>query len=74
LPTLRINLRSATYVTAKKVRNNILNNKNKFKNKNNVITNTSVNSEPDFNFSDNNKFNLILGANYDVTNDFINVD
>jgi hypothetical protein len=69
-----MNLRSATYVTAREVRNSILDNKNRFKNKDNVITNTSIDLEPDFDFLDNNKFDLILGADYDVTNNFIDVN
>jgi hypothetical protein len=69
-----INLRLATYVIAKEVRNSILYNKDRFKNKDNVITNTSLNSKPNFNDLDNNAFDLILGANFNPTDDFIDVD
>jgi hypothetical protein len=69
-----MNLRSATYVTAREVRNSILNNKDRFKDKDNVITNISVDLKPDFDFLNDNEFDPILGADYDAANDFIDVD
>jgi hypothetical protein len=59
---------------AREVRNGILDNKDGFKDKDNIITNTSVDLEPDFDSLDDNKFNLILGADYDAADDFIDVN
>jgi hypothetical protein len=69
-----MNLRSVTYVTAREVRNGILDNKDRFEDKDDVITNISVNSEPDFDSSDDDEFDPILGADYDAANDFIDVN
>jgi hypothetical protein len=72
--TRNINLRSVTYVTAKEVRNSVLDNKKGLKDKNNVITNTENKSEPDFDNSDNDAFDLILSTNYDTADNNIDVD
>jgi hypothetical protein len=69
-----MNLRSATYVTARKVRNSVLNNKEGLEDKNDVTTNTENESEPDFDNSDNDAFDPILGADYDAADDNINVN
>jgi hypothetical protein len=69
-----MNLRLAIYYTAKEVKNGLFNTKNSFENENNVTTDTSNDSEPDFDSLDDNAFDLILSANFDLANDFINVD
>jgi hypothetical protein len=69
-----MNLRFVIYITAKKVRNRALDDKTGFKNKNNVITNINNKSEPDFDFLNNNTFDLILSNDYDVTDDNIKVN
>jgi hypothetical protein len=69
-----MNLRSVIYVTARKVRNSVLNNKEGLEDKNDVTTNTENESEPDFDNSDNDAFDLILGADYDAADDNINVN
>jgi hypothetical protein len=69
-----MNLRSATYVIAKEVRNGILDNKDRFKNEDNVTTDTSLDSEPDFDDSDDDAFDLILSADFNPTDDFMDVD
>ena len=69
-----MNLRSATYVIAREVRNSILDNKAGFKDKDDVTTDISNDSEPDFNSSDDDKFDPILSTNYNIADDFIDVD
>ena len=69
-----MNLRSATYVTAREVRNGILDNEDRFKNEDDITTDTSNDSEPDFDSSDDDEFDLILGADFDVTDDFMDRD
>ena len=49
-----MNLRSVIYITVKEVRASLLNNKNGFEDKNNMTTNISNNSEPNFGHSNNN--------------------
>jgi hypothetical protein len=68
-----MNLRSATYITAKEVKNKALNDEKEFEDLNNITINTDYDSEPNFDFSDNNAFDLILNNDYNTTNDFINV-
>ena len=69
-----MNLRSVTYVIAKEVRNSILDNKDRFEDENDITTDISNDSEPDFNDSDNDKFDLILSADYKAIDDNINID
>ena len=69
-----MNLHSITYIIVKEVRNSILDNKNRFENKDNITTNTSINSEPDFDFLDDNEFDLILSTNYNTVNNFIDIN
>jgi hypothetical protein len=65
-----------TYVTAKNVKNKALNNSDNkgFKLKGGITTNLSNDSEPNFDDSDDNVFNLIIRSDYSVQDDFINVD
>jgi hypothetical protein len=56
------------------VRNGLLDTKDGFKDENNVITNTSNDSEPDFDSLDDDAFDLILGADFDPVDDFMDVD
>ena len=69
-----MNLRSATYVTAREVRNGILDNKEGLKDDNDVTTDTKNESEPDFDDSDDDTFDPILGADYDAADNNIDVD
>ena len=69
-----MNLRSATYVTAREVRNGILDNEDRFKNEDDITTDTSNDSEPDFDSSDDDEFDLILGADFNVADDFMDRD
>jgi hypothetical protein len=69
-----MNLRSATYVTAKEVRNGILDNEDGFEDEYNVTTDTSNDSEPNFDDSEGDEFDPILGADYDAVDDNMDVD
>ena len=69
-----MNLRSATYVTAREVRNGILDNEDGFENEDDITTDTSNDSEPDFDSSDDDEFDLILGADFNVADDFMDRD
>jgi hypothetical protein len=70
-----MNLRSAIYVTAKEVKNSILDTiEDSLEDKNTVTTDTDNDSEPDFNELDDNKFNPIIGADYDAADDNMDVD
>ena len=69
-----MNLQSATYVIAKEVRNSILNNEDGFKDENDITTDISNDSEPDFDDSEGDEFDPILGADYNTVDDNIDVD
>jgi hypothetical protein len=69
-----MNLRSATYITAKEVRNRALDDETSFKDKNDITTDTDNESEPDFDSSDNDEFDPILGGDYNATDDNMEVD
>ena len=69
-----MNIRSATYVTAKEVRNGILDNKDRFEDENDITTDTSNDSKPDFDDSDNDEFDPILGADYKAADNNMDVD
>jgi hypothetical protein len=69
-----MNLCLATYYTARKVKNSFFNTKDSFKDKNDVTTDTSNDSEPDFDSLDDDAFDLILSADFDLADDFINVN
>jgi hypothetical protein len=69
-----MNLRSVTYYTAREVKNGLFDTKDSFKDENDVTTDTSNDSEPDFDSSDDDAFDLILGADFDLADDFMDVD
>ena len=69
-----MNLRSAIYYTAREVKNSLFNTEDSFKDENNVTTDTSNDSEPDFDFLDDDAFDPILGADFDPADDFMDVD
>ena len=69
-----MNLYSATYVTAREVRNSILDNKEGFEDSNDITTNTDYDSELDFDSSDNNEFNPILSADYVTADNYIDIE
>ena len=69
-----MNLRSVTYVTAREVRNSILENEDRLEDKNDVTTDTNNDSKPDFNNSDNDIFDPILSADYNTTDDNMDID
>jgi hypothetical protein len=66
----------ATYVTAKEVKNKALDDSDNkgFKLKSDIITNLSDDFKPNFDDLDNNVFNLIIRGDYNVQDNFINVD
>jgi hypothetical protein len=66
----------ATYVTAKEVKNKALDDSDNkgFKLKSDIITNSSDDFKPNFDDLDNNVFNLIIRGDYNVQDNFINVD
>ena len=68
-------LRSATYVTAKEVRNRALDNDEfDYEDENEVTIDTNNNSELDFDSSDNDEFDPILGVDFRPDDKFIDVD
>lgn len=74
-PPLRMNLRSATYVTVKEATNGALDdNEYGLEDENDITTDTDYDSEPDFDSSDEDAFDPILGGDYDAADDFIDVD
>ena len=72
--TRSMNLRSAIYVTAREVRNGILDNEEGLEDENDVTTDTDNNSEPDFDDSNDDVFDSILGADYDIADDYMDID
>ena len=68
-----MNLRSATYVITREVRAGILD-KEGYKNEDDVTTDASLDSEPEFDSLDDNKFDPILSSDYNVTDDFMDID
>ena len=71
-PRRTMNLRSATYFIAYEVRNSLL--VDRVEDENDVTTDTSNDSEPDFNSSDDNEFDPVLNNDYIAEDDFIDVD
>jgi hypothetical protein len=69
-----MNLRSANYVTAKEVKNGALNDKTGFEDENDVTTNTDDDLEPDFDSSDDDEFDPILGGDYKAGDNNMEVD
>jgi hypothetical protein len=70
----RKNLRSATYYTAKEARNSLDYNSEGIKDENDVTTDTSYDSEGRFDSSDDDDFDPILGNDYIVADDNMDVD
>lgn len=68
-----MNLRSATYVTAREVRAGILDEEG-YENEDDVTTDASLDSEPEFDSSDDDEFDPILSGDYDVADDFMDID
>ena len=68
------NLRSAIYITAKEVRDVILDIKNGFEDENDVTTDSSDDPELYFDNSDDDEFDLILSVHYDAADNYIDVD
>ena len=68
-----MNLRSATYVTAKEVRNGALEDKEGFEDPN-ITTDTDYDSEPDFDSSDDDEFDPILSGDYEAADNNMEVD
>ena len=63
------------YVTAKEVRNSGLgDDETGFEDENDVTTNTDNESEVDFDSSDDNEFDPILGGDYNTADDNMEVD
>ena len=70
-----MNLRPATYVTAKEVANGALDDDEySLEDKNDITTDTNNNSEPDFDSLDDNKFDPILGGDYEAADDNIDIN
>jgi hypothetical protein len=71
-----MNLSSATYVTAKEVKNGALDDSDDegFELEGEVTTDSSDDSEPDFDDSDDDVFDPIIGGDYNVQDDFMDVD
>ena len=69
-----MNLYSIIYYIVREVRNSLLDNKNRLEDKNNITTKTSNDSKPDFDSSDNDKFDPILRGNYNVVDNNMNFD
>jgi hypothetical protein len=68
-----MNLQSATYHTKREVQNAILK-ETGLEDEADITTDTSDNSEPDFDSSDDDEFNPIQGANYNARDDNMDVD
>ena len=68
-----MNLRSATYYTKREVQNAILE-ETGLEDKADITTDTSDNSEPNFDSSDDDKFDPIQGTDYNTRDDNIDVD
>lgn len=70
-----MNLRSATYVTAKEVTNGALDDDEYgCEDENDITTDTDNDSEPDFDSSDDDEFDPILGGDYEAVDDFMDMD
>lgn len=71
-----MNLSSAIYVITKEVKNKALDNSDNkgFELKGDITTDSSDDSEPDFDDSDDNIFDPIIGGDYNIQDDFIDVD
>ena len=71
-----MNLSLATYVTAKEVKNRALDDSDDegFELEGDVTPDSSDDSEPDFDDLDDNVFDLIIGGDYDVQDDFMDIN
>jgi hypothetical protein len=69
-----MNLRSVIYHTAREVKNGLLDTEDGFEDENDITTDTSNDSEPDFDSLDDDVFDPILGADFDPADDFMDVD
>ena len=70
-----MNLRSATYVTVKEVKNRALDDDEySCEDEGDVTIDTDNDSEPDFDSSDDDEFDLILGRDYTAADDNMKVD
>jgi hypothetical protein len=69
-----MNLCLVIYYTVREVKNSFFDTKDSFEDENNVTTDTSNDSEPDFDSLDDDAFDLILGADFDLADDFMDVD
>jgi hypothetical protein len=71
-----MNLSLATYVTAKEVKNRALDNSDNegFKLKGDITADSSNDSKPDFDDSDDNVFDSIIRNDYNVQDNFIDVN
>jgi hypothetical protein len=70
-----MNLRSAIYVTAKEAANGALDDDEYgCEDENDVTTDTNHDSEPEFDCSDDDDFDPILGGDYIAADDFIDVE
>ena len=68
------NLCSVIYHTTKEVRNGLLNTEDGFEDENDVTTDTDNGSEPDFDDSNDDVFDPILSVDYDIADDYIDID
>lgn len=68
-PPLRMNLRSATYVTAREMKNGALDDEYGCEDEGDISTDTDHNPEPVFDSSDDYEFDPILGGDYLTADD-----
>jgi hypothetical protein len=73
LPRRTMNLRSVTYHTAHEVRNSLFDEEG-VEDENDITTDSSNDSEPNFDSSDDDEFDPILGNDYIAEDDFMDVD
>ena len=73
-PSPRINLRSATYYTAQEVANGIDYDSEGIRDDNNITTDTGDESDNRFDSSDDNDFDPRTRGDYDVIDDFMDID
>lgn len=70
-----MNLRSVTYVIVKEVTNrDLTDDEYGCEDENDITMDTDNHSEPDFDSSDDDEFDLILSSYYEAVNDFIDID
>ena len=69
-----MNLCSVIYYIAREVRNSLLDNEDRLEDENNITTESSNDSEPDFDSSDDDEFDPILRGDYNTTDNNIDID